>query len=124
MINWSKWLQRECAAVAVAIVLAFVFAGCRTPRPLQADGLPGEQYLVGGGLTIDWKAPTAGTAYLVEKTTGKIVETRSLDAGDSYKFSVSSEGQAIEFKRAMGIELSDARFMLYFQPAGSQEPIP
>jgi hypothetical protein len=124
MTDWSAYVAERYAVTCVSIVLAFVFAGCSTPRYLEADGLPGEQYLVGGGLMIDWKAPTAGTAYLVEKTTGKVIETRSLDAGDSYSFSVSSEGQAAEFKRVLGIELSDAQFMLYFQPADSQALIP
>ena len=84
----------------------------------QADGLPGEEYLVGGGLMIDWEAPEDGTAYLVEKETGKIIETRSLKRGDSYSFSVSSGAQAKEFEEALGIEFSEARFLLYFEPTG------
>jgi hypothetical protein len=117
-------MQAKRVIAAVLIVLAFAFAGCSTPRHLQADGLPGEQYLVGGGFMIDWKAPTEGTVYLVEKTSGKIIETRSLDAGDNYSFSVSSEGQGAEFERALGIRFSEARFMLYFQPADTKNLIP
>jgi hypothetical protein len=89
---------------------------------LQSDGLPGEQYLVGGGMMIDWESPTKGTAYLVEKTSRKIVETRSLAAGDSYTFSVASSGQASEFERMLGIRFSEARFLLYFQPDEEKGP--
>jgi len=101
-----------------------MLAGCSTPRHLQADGLPDDQYLVGGGLMIDWKAPADGTVYLVEKTAGKIIETRSMETGESYSFSVASGSQATEFERVLGIKFSEARFMLYFQPAGSKGPTP
>jgi len=102
--------------VAGMLFVLLLLAGCRTSPPLQADGLPGEQYLVGGGMMIDWEAPAAGTAYLVEKTSGKIVETRSLAQGDSYTFSVASGGQAAEFEKMLGIRFSEARFLLYFRP--------
>jgi len=107
-----------------AFLTLLVLTGCRTSPTLQADGLPGEDYLVGGGMMIDWEAPAAGTAYLVEKASGKIVETRSLAKGDSYTFSVSSGGQAVEFERMLGVRFSEARFLLYFQPAGTTGPTP
>lgn len=107
-----------------AFLILLALGGCRTTPPLQADGLPGEQYLVGGGMMIDWEAPAAGTAYLVEKTSGKIVETRSLAKGDSYTFSVSSGKQATEFEGMLGIQFSEARFQLYFRPDGSTGLIP
>jgi hypothetical protein len=93
-----------------------VLGGCSTERSLQPDGLPGDEYLVGGGMMIDWEAPAAGTAYLVEKVSGKIIETRSLKPGDSYSFSVGSSKQASEFEMMLGIKFSEARFLLYFQP--------
>jgi hypothetical protein len=117
------WTDGYLAAGILGAV-ALMLAGCSAPGYLQADGLPGEQYLVGGGFMIDWKAPTEGTAYLVEKTSGKIIETRSLDAGDNYSFSVSSGSQGAEFERALGIRFSEARFMLYFQPADTKNLIP
>lgn len=110
------------AAIGFLLLAAGLLAGCRTSPPLQADGLPGEQYLVGGGMMIDWEAPAAGTAYLVEKTSGKIVETRSLAKGDSYTFSIASGGQAAEFEKMLGIRFSEARFLLYFRPDGTSGP--
>ncbi len=86
---------------------------------MLADGVPGEEYLVGGGMMINWQAPAEGTAYLVEKTSGKIVETRSMKRGDIYDFSIGSAGQASEFEKVFGVRLSEARLLLYFQPAAA-----
>jgi hypothetical protein len=107
----SRYLVVGLLAVATGTL-----GGCSAERSLQPDGLPGEEYLVGGGMMIDWEAPTAGTVYLVEKVTGKIIETRSVKAGDSYSFSVASDKQASEFERMLGIKFAEARFLLYFQP--------
>ena len=104
-------------------LIVLLFAGCRTSPKLQPDGLPGEQYLVGGGVMIDWEAPADGTAYLVEKTSGKIVETRSLTKGDSFSFSIDSGSQASEFERVLGIKFSEARLLLYFQPSSDFGPL-
>jgi hypothetical protein len=115
--------KKNAVVLGGLLVTMLVFGGCRMSSRLQADGLPGDEYLVGGGFMIDWEAPSTGIAYLVEKTTGKIVETRSMAAGDTYSFSVSSPGQAADFERALGIKFSEARFLLYFQPAGSRGSI-
>ena len=106
------WLAR------VAFVgIMFVIAGCDTPRRVLVDGLPGDQYFVGGGMMIDWKAPSAGTAYLVEKTAGKIIETRSMEAGDNFGFSIGAGAQRTEFEKRVGTEFSDMDLRLYFVPA-------
>jgi len=119
---WYEGVQRRtCLVAGFLMVTAVVLAGCGTTRQLQADGLPGEEYLVGGGLMIDWEAPVGGTAYLVEKETGKIIETRSLKEGDSYSFSVSSGSQAKEMEEVLGINFPQARFLLYFKPAAREE---
>lgn len=99
----------------LAVTLLGGCAGLRQ-RHLQADYLPPEKFLVGGGTMIDWAAPSDGTAYLVEKESGKIVETRSMKKDDTYSFSVSSSGQAKEFEQTLGVKFSDARFLLYFEP--------
>lgn len=88
---------------------------------MLADGLPDEEYLVGGGMMINWDAPSEGTAYLVEKTSGKIVETRSMKPGDTYDFSIASSAQALEFEKLFGVRLSEAQLLLYFEPADSKD---
>lgn len=111
-LRYSPWI-----GIAGAIVMLTVLAGCSGIRSLQSTGLPDDKYIVGGGMMIDWEADTAGTAYLVEKTTGKIVETRSLARGDRFSFSLSASGPQLEaFEHAIGIDLAEARLLLYFEP--------
>lgn len=98
--------------------------GCSGNRSLQPDGVPGDEYLVGGGMMIDWEAPAEGTAYLVEKQTGKIIETRSLKEGDRFSFSLASPTQVQAFEDVIGIKFSGARLLLYFQPGETAEPKP
>lgn len=103
----------------MAVILAAgLLAGCASDDDLRVAGLPGEQYLVGGGLTIGWKAPEAGTIYLMEKRSGKLVETRSVEEGDVYSFAVDSTVRAQELGDILGINLAKAEFLLYFEPAG------
>jgi len=101
-----------------AILAAGLLAGCASKERLHVAGLPGEQYLVGGGLNISWKAPEAGTVYLVEKRTGKLIGTRSLEEGDVFSFTVDSTVRAQELGDILGINMTRAEFLLYFEPAG------
>jgi hypothetical protein len=94
--------------------------GCRSSRRSPIVRLPDTPRLVGGGMKIEWKAPERGTVYLVEKQTGKIVETRSLEEGEVYSFSATSVVQADEFEQMLGIRFSRAHFQLYFEPAGEE----
>jgi len=125
--NWTG----VCRSVGAAVILAAVLlAGCESKqqgfRPANvANGqyLPGRQYLVGGGLNIAWRAPEAGTVFLVEKKTGKLVETRSLDEGDVFSFEVDSTVRAQELGDILGIRLAKAQFLLYFEPVGEEQPM-
>ncbi|RPJ26927.1 MAG: hypothetical protein EHM35_14545, partial [Planctomycetaceae bacterium] len=90
------WTSMSRHVSVAAILAAGLLAGCASDEDLRVAGLPGDQYLVGGGLTIGWKAPEAGTVYLMEKKTGKLVETRSLEEGDVYSFTVDSTVRAQE----------------------------
>lgn len=108
----------------VAVVAAFIgllaFAGCSPQERARPVYLSGESRLVGGGLKIEWKAPEAGTAYLVEKQTGKLVQTVTLESGQSYEFKVESVVDADELEQLIGIDMDKAQFLLYFKP-GSQK---
>jgi hypothetical protein len=112
----SVWRQIAFALLVGAVIWS---AGCRTPL-LRPEIPPVHSELVGGGLKIEWTAPVKGTAYLIEGMTNRMVETRSLDQGDTYSFSPATEGQKIEFERIFGVKQSEARFLLYFRPADSK----
>lgn len=94
--------------------------GCTSDRPPAVVTLPDSPRLVGGGITIGWKAPERGTVYLIEQQTGKIVETRSLEEGEVYSFAATSVVQADEFEQVLGIRFSRAHFQLFFEPAGPE----
>jgi hypothetical protein len=96
---------------------AALLGGCASKERLRLADLLREQNLVGGGMTIEWKAPEAGTVYLVEKKTRKLVETRSLDEGEAFSFTVDSVVRAQELGDILGINVAKAEFLLYFEPA-------
>lgn len=118
---WSQsWTGASRSVVVAAILAAGLLAGCASKDKSHVAGLPGRQYLVGGGMTIGWKAPEAGTVYLLEKKSRKLVETRSLEAGQTYSFTIDSTVRAQELGDILGVNLAKAQFLLYFEPAGEE----
>lgn len=103
--------------LVVSLLGVLAAGGCGPGKRSPAARLPDAPQMVGGGMLIEWKAPERGTAYLVEKRTGKIVETRSLEEGEVFSFAATSVVQADEFEQMLGIRFSRARFLLYFEPA-------
>ena len=106
----GRWL-------VISLLGALAVGGCGPGKPSPVVRLPDAPQMVGGGMLIEWKAPERGTAYLVEKQTGKIVETRSLEQDEVFSFAATSVVQADEFEQMLGIRFSRARFLLYFEPA-------
>ena len=99
--------------------MALAVGGCESSRRSQIDRLPDQPQLVGGGLMIQWRAPEAGTVYLVERRTGRMIETHSLAQDEVYSFEVTSVVQADEYEELLGIDFARTRFLLYFEPAGA-----
>ena len=110
--------------VMAAVVVSVVSAGCVYEEPHRPEYLQGEQRLVGGGLRIHWQAPEEGTVYLVEKRTDKLVETRSLIKGEAYAFAVEGVVDARDMEDLLGIDIADAEFLLYFEPASTESGTP
>ena len=112
---------RHIAMWILGLGLVSAASGCAVSHAIFGTfGPPDGSRLVGGGESIEFEAPEDGTVYLVEKQTSKIIETRSLKEGDSYSFSVASGAQAQDFETVLGIDFSEARFLLYFKPDGRQ----
>ncbi|MBN9692825.1 MAG: hypothetical protein J0M24_21480 [Verrucomicrobia bacterium] len=105
----------------VVTVTILATLGCTTPK-----GLPSGAQLVGGGLQIDYEAPTDGTVILVEKVTGRMVATESLSSGSDFTFGPSSGVWAELLLTLFGTPSADgeltlqmptnAVFQLYFVP--------
>lgn len=68
------------------LALLLAAAGCATPT------LPRGARLVGGGLLVDYQAPVDGTAILVERSSGRMVASESLDEGNNFRFGPNQSG--------------------------------
>ena len=101
------------AILFLGLGLLTLAVGCAS----TSTGLPRGSRVVGGGLSVEWDAPQAGTAILREETTRRIVATETLDEGDSFDFpSQATHLEAISmlFGDPMPTNLT---FVLYFAPA-------
>lgn len=99
-------MKRTFSRPLFGLALAFL-AGCTT------GSLPPGAQVVGGGLKINWSSPVAGTAILIEKTTGKTIATESL-SGNNFTFDADSDGDVL--KAVLGEMPANAQFVLYFVP--------
>ena len=115
-MNKRSYPQVVVSVLVTGLLGALAVGGCGPGKPAPVVRLPDAPQMVGGGMMIAWKAPERGTAYLVEKQTGKIVETRSMEQDEVYSFAATSVVQADEFEQMLGIRFSRARFLLYFEP--------
>lgn len=124
MAGRGNWVPGRGLAAAWIAGLVIVAAGCGTMGPPHEADLPSGLQAVGGGLVINWKAPVEGTAYLVERTSSRVIETRSLNEGELYDFEIHP-GEVIQtFEVAFGVPLADARFVLYFKPTDPKSGAP
>ncbi len=102
----------ELVSITAMLFVVLAIVGCASGGRVFS-----KEYLVGGGLEIDWAAKEKGTAYLVEETTNKVLKTQSLEEGGKFAFSiVGIEGEE-QFEALFGVKLADAEFSLYFIPA-------
>jgi hypothetical protein len=114
------WFRSQIARVVAGLALLLGLAGCSSVGflsrgPLTAAGLPQRQYLVGGGMHIEYVAPSDGRLYWAEETTQKILEMKSVKAEEKTEFG-AGEMASDAVKKRLGVDLKDARFSLYFVP--------
>jgi hypothetical protein len=114
------WFRSEIARAIASLALLLGLAGCVSTGflsrgPLTATGLPKKQYLVGGGMHIEYVAPSDGRLYWTEETTQKILAMKSVKAEQETQFG-ADDMAADTVKKKLGVDLKDARFSLYFVP--------
>jgi hypothetical protein len=114
------WFRSRTAPVVASLALLLGVAGCSSmsilsPGPLTASAVPKRHYLVGGGMHIEYVAPSDGRLYWVEETTQKILSMKSVKADQEVEFG-AEEMAAGAVKDKLGVDLKDARFSLYFVP--------
>ncbi len=97
--------------LAALLLLAVACSSTRTPA-----GLPPGAYAVGGGARISFDPPERGTCILVEKSSGKVIATKS-SAGGGFEFDAASEQDQQLLQAAYGgMVPTNAVFVLYFVP--------
>ncbi len=114
------WFRSQIARPVAGLVLLLGLAGCSSTGflsrgPLTASGLPQRQYLVGGGMHIEYTAPSDGRLYWAEETTQKILAMKSVKAEEKTEFG-TDDMASDDVKEKLGVNLKDARFSLYFVP--------
>jgi hypothetical protein len=113
--------MRSAILLLLAVCVAAGVSGCSGMETIafRSDGIPCDKYQVGGGWDIEYKAPAPGTVYLVEMNNRRLIETKSLDEGETYRQNIDPGESRL---KDMGIEPSAARFWLYFIPAPKEKP--
>ncbi len=114
------WFRSKIAQVVISVAVLSSLTGCSSmgfsaPGAFTADGLPKRAYLVGGGMYVQYMAPSDGRVYWVEETTRKILEMKSVKADQETEFG-SSDLDAGAVKKVVGVDLKDAVFSVYFVP--------
>lgn len=110
--------------LALSLLTCMFLLGCANDSPSDANklpsnanDLPSDKFLVGGGQFFDYSAPEHGSLIYADKTTGKILWTRGLKKEESFGVSGLTE-EMHRLLETEGIDLSKARFVLYFVPTG------
>jgi hypothetical protein len=116
------------AILMMITISTLVLGGCATTGMSDAfdkDGLPKQQYYVGGGFHINYRAPgVPGDVYVVEENSKKLIATESLDKEKvfSLNFDTSEEDVHMRLKE-MGIDPLNLKFSLYFVPQQQAEEV-
>jgi len=108
------------------ILLGVALVGC------VSSNLPRGARLVGGGLMIHYEAPADGTVILTERTSGRVLATRSLSEGQSFEFGPGQDGfEEVLFRMFGGTNTVETAavmqvptntfFQLYFVPAKAKK---
>jgi hypothetical protein len=117
--------------VAVGVV-ALVVSGCQSWQGagkhdapavdlkvnlFDFDGMPGRDYLVGGGYFISYRAAVEGDLYLADDYGDRLLATISLQPGEKHEiiYDVNDEQLSANLQ-ALGIDPKKAVFKLYFVP--------
>jgi hypothetical protein len=70
--------------------------------------------MVGGGVSVTFKAPVEGNLYWVEETGRRILMTMQLDAKELFEETLPIDDK--DFQLMCG-DVSKARFVVYFVPS-------
>ena len=116
-------------AILMMITISTLFlGGCATTGMSGAfdkDGLPKQQYYVGGGFSINYRAQgVPGNVYVVEENSKKLIATESLDKDQVYSFNFDTSNEDVHMRlKEVGIDPLNLEFSLYFVPQQQAEEV-
>jgi hypothetical protein len=120
--------QKMKATLMMITISTFVLGGCATTGMSGAfdkDGLPKQQYYVGGGFHINYRAPgVPGNVYVVEENSKKLLVTESLDKDKDFSLDVDPKDEDIHMQlKTIGMDPLNLKFSLYFVPQQQAEEV-
>ena len=108
-------------ALMMLTISALFLGGCTSTGmngAFRSDGLPKQQYYVGGGFSINFTAPASGTAYIVEENSGKLLMTQTLDKDQLCGVDIDTREEDTHLRlKSIGIDPTNMKLGLYFVPA-------
>jgi hypothetical protein len=108
-------------ALIIMVVLGLFLGGCATvcsSGAFGSDGLPKQEYYVGGGFNLHYQAKMPGTVYVVEEISGKLLITESVGIDHPYELSIDpSDEDHLARLMSMGMNPEDIKLGLYFVPS-------
>lgn len=116
------------ATLMMITISTLVLGGCATTGMSGAfdkDGLPKQQYYVGGGFSINYRAPgVRGNVYVVEENSGKLLVTESLEEHQVYNLDIDPREEDIHMRlKTIGMDPLNLKFSLYFVPQQQAEEV-
>ncbi len=114
------------SGLLTVLSLLLVAAGCginsKNPIFNSAD-IPARSFLVGKGFSLDYSAPSAGTAYVVDMSSGKYLMTKSLEKGERIEFDLDPSQEEVKSGlESLGLDMSQLDISLFFVPIEDAAP--
>ena len=111
--------MKNLLKISSICVLAASTFGCTMINSMEERSLINNSVSVGGGYYVEYIAPVDGTAYYYDKTSQRILTTKTMQKDESFTFK-ASDYQA-ELGSVLGKYTKDARLLLYFKPDYAQK---
>ncbi|MBW8015679.1 MAG: hypothetical protein FVQ82_05795 [Planctomycetes bacterium] len=108
-------------SLLIALVLTILIGGCAitgSGSAFDSDGIPKQQYYVGGGFSVEYSTQeTGGTIIFADKVSKKTLMTKTMTPNETFEFSQSptSADFATGLKN-VGIDPANMKLSLYFIP--------
>lgn len=81
------------------------------------EGIPSDDYLVGGGYKIVYRATVEGDLYIAEKSSNRLLATISLQPGEKHEMEYDINDEKLSDNlETVGIDAKKASFKVYFVP--------